>query len=92
MSKAKKPRDANKPCVKDNLKDSEDITKNKCVCDRQTNRCAVIGTQNDYSSFSQRCYSSRILDWYKPSSFEFSCVLLKAICPKLLVSVLKQCT
>lgn len=83
MYKAKKPRDANKPCVKDNLKDSEDLTKNKH---------AVIGTQNDYSSFSQRCYSSRILDWYKPSSFEFSCVLLKAICPKLLVSVLKQCT
>ena len=82
MSKAKRPRDANKACVKDNLKDSEDLTKNKH---------AVIGTQSDYASFSQRCYSSRILDWYKPSSFEFSCVLFKVICPKLLVYVL-QCT
>jgi len=63
MYKAEKPRDANKACVKDNLKDSEDLTKNKH---------AVIGIQSDYASFSQRCYSSRILDWYKPSSFEFS--------------------
>ena len=39
MNKARKPRQANNTCVKDYLKDTQDLTKNKK---------AVIGAQDDH--------------------------------------------